>query len=167
MKILGIDPGFDKLGYAFLFVREGEVEKVESGLIKTSVKASISERIRKIYSKLEGLFEKQNPEVIVMEDLFLFKNKKTVIQVAQLQGAILLLASQKGIRVKILSPLQIKKAITGYGRADKKAVEKMLYLTLPLEKRKREDDETDAIACALAGFFLLKGDDMMGKVKGC
>ncbi len=166
MKILGIDPGFDKLGYAFLTIKEGEIKKVESGLIKTSVKASIPERIKEIYSKLEILFEKQKPEIIVMEDLFLFKNKKTVIKVAQLQGVILLLASQKGIKAKILSPLQIKKAITGYGRADKKAIEKMLYLTLSLEKRRREDDETDAIACALAGFLLLKGDDMMGKAKG-
>lgn len=163
MKILGIDPGFDKLGYAFLELEGRKIKKVASGLIKTNPNLFLHERIKEIFNRLEKLFREKRPAIVVMEDLFLFKNKKTVINVAQIQGLILLLASQNEANIMILSPLQIKKAITGYGKADKKSVEKMLYLTLPLEKRKREDDETDAIACALAGFYLLKSNNMMGK----
>lgn len=165
MKILGIDPGFDKLGYAFLSFNQGEVYKINSGIIKTSSDEDLLTRLEFIYSKLDLLLKEYSPEFMVMEDLFFFKNKKTIVKVAQIQGVVLFLAKKRKIKVKILSPLQIKKAITGYGRADKKSVEKMLYLSLQLEKRKREDDEIDAIACALAGFFYLKSDYMKSKLK--
>lgn len=163
MLIFGIDPGVEKVGWAGIEEDEGKVVNVYSGLIKTLPSLSLQERIREIFVNLRRLLEKYNPDLIVLEDIFYFKNKKTVINVAQIQGVIFLLSSQLKMPLKILSPLQIKKAITGYGRADKKAIEKMVYLRLPIEKRKREDDEIDAIACAFAGSLIFKNNGVIGK----
>ena len=163
MKIFGIDPGIEKLGWAVLEVEKGEVKKIFSGLIKTNSSSSLSKRLEQIYKKLKKILEKYQPDLLTMEDLFYFKNKKTVIKVAQAQGIVFLLSNQLKIPVKILSPLQIKKAITGYGRADKKAIEKMVYLRLPLKKGKREDDELDAIACAFSGALIFQNNEMIGK----
>ncbi len=155
MVILGIDPGLEKTGYAFLSEKEGKIYKIESGVIYTEASLSPIERLKNIYLSLKSLVERKQPRLLVMEKLFFFKNKKTVIEVAQCQGVVMLLAAEFSLPVKTLTPLEIKKIVTGNGRADKKSVEKMLYLTLPLEKQKREDDETDAIACAYAGLLSL------------
>lgn len=163
MLIFGVDPGIEKFGWAGIKIEEDKVVNVYSGMIKTSQFLLQQERIENIYQKLKNLLEKYQPDLVVLEDLFYFKNKKTVIKVAQAQGIVLLLASQLKVPVKVLSPLQIKKAITGYGKADKKAIEKMVYLSLPIEKIKREDDEMDAIACAYAGSLIFKNDGVIRK----
>ena len=91
---------------------------------------------------------------MIVEQLFFFKNQKTFIRVAQAQGVALLLAAQNKIRVKFLTPLQIKQTVTGYGKADKKSIQKMIKLELQIDIK--QDDEADAIACGLAYIYINK-----------
>ena len=147
MIILSIDPGVERIGFAVFNKSDKATTLLESGTIETSKKDSQSERILALSTFLEKIIKKSKPDVLVMERLFFFKNEKTVIAVAQAQGAILLLAAESKIPVYYLTPPQIKLAITGYGNADKKGVQKMIELQIKLPKKKRLDDEIDAIAC--------------------
>ncbi len=156
MILLSIDPGLEKTGYAF-FDKDKKYSKnyrfLSSGLIKTAKKLPKEKRLFVIYKKLSDLIKKYQPKEIVFENIFFFKNQKTVISVAQAQGVIMLLSSQNNIPLKCYSPLEIKQTITGYGLADKKAVKKMIGLTLDLKKNFADDDEYDAIAIGLAYCF--------------
>lgn len=159
MTILSIDSGIEKTGYAILNKEKsstGDPRLITSGLIKTSKKLSVSKRLKIIFEELEKIIMKYKPESVVFEQLFFFHNQKTAIQVSQAQGAILLLCAQNNIEVEFLTPLQIKQIITGYGQSDKKAIQKMLKLTLNLTIPSNRDDEADAIACGLAYCYLNK-----------
>lgn len=153
MIVLAIDSGLEKTGYAFfdssnnLSIKE---KYLSSGLIKTEKNLSVEKRLLKIFNALSALVDKNKPSIIVMERLFFFKNQKSAITVSQAQGIAILLAAQKKIRVDFLTPLQIKQTVTGYGLSNKKAIIKMLHLLLNIEKKIKEDDEYDAIACGLA-----------------
>lgn len=157
MIILAIDPGVEKLGYS-LFEKKvnGNVtfSYITSGLIKTSRKLSQGKRLQEIYKKLAEVIKEQNVNQVVMEQLFYSNNAKTVIAVAQAQGAVELLAAHHDLPLSYLGPLQIKQIITGYGKADKKAVQKMVDLTLHQKIDILDDDQSDAIACGLAYCFL-------------
>lgn len=158
MKILAIDSGLEKTGFA-IFNKEASSSKkpyrfITSGLIKTSKTDLKEERFSLIYTKLGKIIQQEKPHLIILEQLFFYKNAKTVIDVAQSQGVIYLLAAQQQLPVITMTPLQIKEIITGYGRSDKDAVKKMLALTLGIELTKMEDDESDAIACGLAYCYL-------------
>lgn len=157
MKILSIDSGLERTGWA-IFEKANKPVYVASGLIKTPANASVPTRLRQIYEALETIIDDHKPKHIVVEQLFMFKNQKTVIVVAQTQGVVQLLAAQKGIELDFLTPLQIKQMVTGYGNADKKSVEKMVKLTLgsSVDFAKKIDDEIDAIAAGLAYCFLNK-----------
>jgi len=150
MKILGIDSGVEKTGYA---VFEND-SYLTSGLVKTDKNLSLPARLALIYNSLEQIIKKYCPQIIILEQIFFFRNKKTIISVSQAQGVILFLAFQKKITVVYLTPLQIKQAITGYGRSDKKSLQKMLSFHGNINFEKKDDDETDAIACALAYYYL-------------
>lgn len=157
MVILAIDSGFDRTGWAVLEKKVSSIEYKVSGLIKTSPKLTLPNRLNEIYIKLEQIIKKEKPTAIAMEQIFLFKNQKTVIPVAQAQGVALLLAAQHNLELELLTPLQIKQIVTGYGHSDKIAVKKMVSLTLPkLDLSKMIDDEIDAIACGLAYCYLNK-----------
>lgn len=146
MKILAVDSGLEKTGFAVFNSRV----LVISGLIKTDKKDRKEIRFLKLYSSLKNIFSKQKPSMIVFEQLYFYKNLKTAVDVAQAQGIIFLLAAQENVPTATLTPLQIKQAITGYGKADKKAIQKMLRLILKIDTSRMEDDESDAIACGLA-----------------
>lgn len=152
--ILSIDPGFEKVGYAFFENNNREPTFVTSGLIKTKKTTDHEKRLLQIYNSLETLVKLHKPKTIAMEQLFFFKNQKTVIPVAQSQGVILLLAAQNNLPVTYLTPLQIKQTITGYGNADKKSVLKMLRMILKQDFVVEDDDQSDAIACGLAYCYL-------------
>lgn len=156
MRILSIDPGLEKTGYAILSDLKSDLKYLTSGLIKTSKKNGIQGRLLKIYEQLKKVSDEFKPNIIVLEQIFYFKNKKTIINISQSQGVILLLAAQKKLPIYFITPLQIKQTITGYGRADKKSIEKMLSLTFKIDKEIKEDDETDAIACGLTYCYLNK-----------
>lgn len=144
MLIFSVDSGIEKTGYAIF----KDKKYVTSALITTLQTKKTEERIEEIYSKLKTILTKHKPDVIVIEQLFFFKNQKTAVKVSQTQGVIYLLAAQFNIKITTLTPLQIKLALTGYGQADKKSVQKMIKLTTGLDIK--QDDEADAVACGLA-----------------
>ena len=149
MTILSIDSGIEKTGYAIF----KDKKYVTSNLIKTAKTKPIEVRLNEIYSQLKTIIKKYRPDVLVLERLFFFRNQKTAILVSQAQGVILLLAAQNKVKLAFLTPLQIKQSITGYGQADKKAVQKMIKLEYQIDVK--QDDEADAVACGLA-FNLLR-----------
>lgn len=157
MNLLAIDPGVEKVGYSIFEKKvNGTVtfKYVASGLIKTSKSLEQGKRLEHIFHELTLLVDEHMIKNIVMERLFFFKNAKTIISVAQAQGVIELLAATKKLPLTYLTPLEIKEIITGYGRADKKAVRKMIDLTLKKEITIEDDDQSDAIACGLAYCYL-------------
>jgi len=163
MKILSIDPGFEKVGWAIFEVpdhpeldsgpRTRDFKFITSDLIKTSKKLPQEERLRIIFNELNKVIKKYKVEHLVIEKLFFFKNKKTVLEVSQAVGVIELCAALNNIEITRLTPLEIKQIITGYGQADKIAVQKMIKLELGDEIKFKDDDESDAVACGLAYIF--------------
>lgn len=150
VRILSIDPGIERVGFAIC----EEKKIISSGTITTSSNKKITERIGVIYNQLSQIVDQYQPKKIIIEKLYFFKNKKTIIEVSYIHGIIILLAFNKKIKIDFLTPLQIKEAITGNGRADKKAIQKMLAIEFGTKKT-IYDDESDAIACGLA-YYLLK-----------
>ncbi|OGK42842.1 crossover junction endodeoxyribonuclease RuvC [Candidatus Roizmanbacteria bacterium RIFCSPLOWO2_01_FULL_35_13] len=163
MIILAIDSGLEKTGFAVFKKDKSSPVYIASGLIITDKKKKTERRVWEIYNRLNDVIKEYRPTLIVIEQLFFFKNQKTVISVAQTQGAILLLASQNNIPVEFLTPLQIKQTVTGYGLSDKESVRKMIGLTLKIDKKIKEDDEIDAIACGLAYCYLNKSQETTNK----
>lgn len=148
MTILGIDPGIHKLGYAFLEKNNGEIEIIEYGLITTESRSEKIERVKKIKTELVKLIKKYRPEIMGLEKILFFKNKKTVIEIAQIIGMLISIAVDENLKIIEFSPPEIKMAITGFGRADKLNIKKMLELSFKL-RDDCEDDVYDALAIAL------------------
>jgi len=146
--ILGIDPGTAIIGYG-LIKKSEELKLIKYGCIKTAKNLATAERLKKIHKQLNSLIKKYKPDIVAVEDIFFFKNLKTVITVSQARGVILLTAINFNIPIFEYTPLQIKQAITGYGRAEKIQVQKMVKLLLSLEKVPKPDDAADALATAI------------------
>jgi crossover junction endodeoxyribonuclease RuvC len=149
-SILAIDPGYDKVGYAVMNMSNGKPNLIKSGLIKTAKNDSFMHRLSVICINLVKIVKKYQIHECVMEQLFYFKNAKTVIAVAQAQGAIIQTCSSHAVSVAFLTPLQIKLIVAGHGQADKAGVWKMLRLQLGQNIGVADDDESDAIACGFA-----------------
>jgi len=157
--ILALDSGIEKTGYAVFEKKPSgntDFKYITSGMIHTAKTKTTEQRLLQIYQELSKLITTFKPDVMVIEQLFFFKNQKTAIRVAQSQGVVMLLAAEKKIKAEFLTPLQIKSIVTGYGQSDKKSVQKMLQLTLHLDKELKQDDQADAIACGLAYCYLNK-----------
>ncbi|MEK7162416.1 MAG: crossover junction endodeoxyribonuclease RuvC [Patescibacteria group bacterium] len=150
MIILGIDPGNVRVGYGLIKKEGGEFRYLESGLIKIPPRADFGTQLLALEKNLEKLIRKAKPEVVGLEKIFLSKNKKTGIFVAQARGLILKIVAARGPKLVQLSPSSVKLAVTGNGRADKKAVAKMAGLFLNIKTTGLIDDETDALAIAIA-----------------
>jgi len=161
MIILSIDSGVEKTGYSLFEIdsalREG-FKYLTSGLIRTNPSLKIEKRIEKICKEINRIIKKYKPEKFILEQLFFFKNQKTVISVSQSQGAVMYLAAKNDMEVIFLPPLQIKQIVTGYGNADKQSIQKMIKLILPNKVKMIEDDQSDAIACGLAYCYLHKNN---------
>ncbi|PIP28028.1 MAG: crossover junction endodeoxyribonuclease RuvC [Candidatus Moranbacteria bacterium CG23_combo_of_CG06-09_8_20_14_all_35_22] len=149
MRVLGIDPGTATTGWAILCEKNGIIKPVAYGHIATSPKKSDDERILEISQDLEKIIQKFEPQEAGVEEIFFFKNQKTIITVAQARGAILLTLGQNNVKVSSYTPLQVKQAITGYGRAEKKQIQAMTKNILNLTELPKPDDTADAIAIAL------------------
>ncbi|MFZ2205711.1 MAG: crossover junction endodeoxyribonuclease RuvC [Minisyncoccia bacterium] len=158
MIILGIDPGFERLGVAVLEKNKGDrKEKVLfSECFKTSAKLEFSERLLLIGKEVKKIIKEYKPEVLSIETLFLTTNHKTVMHVAEARGVVIYEASDAGLKIFEASPPQIKIATTGYGKADKSQVIKMVKMLVDIDNSKKQDDELDAIAIALTAFAHLK-----------
>lgn len=150
MIVLSLDSGIERTGYAIVENTGIKPKVIQCGCIFTDKTMQSAYRIATLVDSLETIIDRYKPAVIVIEQLFFNINKKTVIGVAQAQGATMYMASKKNCRVEFLTPLQIKETLTGYGRADKKQIEKMLKLVLHSTELPKPDDATDALACALA-----------------
>jgi crossover junction endodeoxyribonuclease RuvC len=154
MKILGIDPGYERLGIAVIEKTNHKSQNpklVFSETFKTSAKDSNAERLFQIQTEVERVIKKYKPERLGIETLFFNKNVKTAIKVAEARGIILAIAQKNKLKIFELSPQQIKIAVTGYGKSDKSAIAKMVSLLIETNKNSTMlDDEYDAIAAALA-----------------
>ena len=149
MKILGIDPGMAIVGYALLDVENDKIELLTSGSIQTDKTLSDSKRLLEIYNDLSQIVEKYTPDIASIEQLFFFKNQKTIIPVAEARGVILAVLEKFSIPIYSYTPMEVKQVLTGYGRADKKEVEQMVKLALNAENLPKLDDTIDAIAIAI------------------
>ena len=156
MRILGIDPGIARCGWAVINSEHSVVKSIDYDCIETDSKLSTEKRLSKIYSQVSALIKKHKPDVLSIEDLFFGANSKTAFVVGQARGVILLAAAENKLKVSIYSPLEVKMAVTGYGRADKNQVAQMVKVILKLEKMPKLDDTTDALAIALAEAFSTK-----------
>jgi len=167
MTILGIDPGIARCGWGIIErrVKSEELRIKSFGCIETDKHLSVAERLRKIYQELKKIIQQDKPSCIVMEQLFFAQNVKTAIVVGQSQGIILLTAAEAGIPVFEYTPLQVKQALTGQGRAMKSQVQKMVKLCLNLSKVSGPDDVSDALAVALCHLYNAKYDNEFKRIK--
>ena len=149
MKILGIDPGMAIVGYALIEVINDKIELLTSGSIQTDKNLSDSKRLVEIYDDLSLIVEKYQPDCASVEQLFFFKNQKTIIPVAEARGVILTVLEKFKIPTYSYTPMEVKQVLTGYGRAEKKQVEQMVKLTLNSSNLPKLDDTVDAIAIAI------------------
>lgn len=150
MIIFGIDPGLGRTGYGIIQVTKNKKLKcLDYGVIETNPSASKVQRLAEISKKIQSLFKKHNPDLLVTEKLYFFKNIKTAIPVAEAGGVILLMAAKKKIPVFELTPLQIKFSLTKNGKAKKKEIINIVKKILKIKRESLIDDAADALACAL------------------
>lgn len=147
--ILGIDPGFGRMGFAVIRVSGQQTEVVDFGVMTTPVNSDFGGRLLQLESDLCSLLEAAKPDLAATERLFTTVNQKTATQVAEVRGVVLLTLARHGLPVVEFSPNQVKSAVTGNGAADKKAVQKMIARLLNLPRIPKPDDAADALAIAL------------------
>ena len=154
MRILGIDPGLATIGFGVLDRdARGNASVVDYGVILTPKDLVLPKRLALIEQQLNKLIEKYKPDEIALEELFFNNNQKTAINVAQARGVILLTCVKACGKLYEYTPLQIKQALTGYGRADKRQIQEMVKSLLKLKSIPRPDDAADAVAVALTHSF--------------
>ncbi len=149
MRILGIDPGTGILGFGVI---EGDARKprlVDAGVIRTDAHQPEAERLKIIYDGLNEIINDTKPQAVSVEKLFFARNVTTAMAVSQARGVVLLISQQKEIPIFEYTPLQIKMALTGYGKADKKQIQEMVKVILGLKTVPKPDDCADALAAAL------------------
>ena len=149
MKTLGIDPGYERLGVAVLDGEKNKQTLLYSSCIKTSAKLSHSERLAIIGKEISTVIATHTPDHLAIETLFFNSNQKTAMCVSEARGVVIYEAAKKEIPVYEYTPLQVKIAITGYGRGTKDQVTAMLGKLIVINKKIKHDDEYDAIAAAL------------------
>ncbi len=149
MRILGIDPGTGLLGFGVIEITKGKPKLVDAGVIRTPVHQPLAERLVTIHDELAELMDMHELHAMSVEKLFFAKNVTTAISVSHARGVVLLLGQQRKIPIFEYTPMQIKQAVTGYGKADKKQVQEMVRITLGLTEVPKPDDCADAIAAAL------------------
>lgn len=150
MRILGIDPGTGILGFGVIEIdAKNKAHLVDAGVIRTPVNEDTSVRLLTIYDELTSLIKELKPQAMSVEKLFFAQNVTTAMTVAQARGVVLLCGQQHKLELAEYTPLQIKQALTGYGRADKKQMQEMVKVILGLHEVPKPDDCADALAAAL------------------
>lgn len=149
MIILGIDPGSHKTGYGIIRKNKDEIKLIECGCLLTPRDQATHQRLKILGNSLNRLLNKYKPHLAAVEDIFFFKNQKTAVKVSQARGVILLMLAKKNIKVQEPKPLEVKQALTGYGRATKCQVQKMVQYCLKLKAPPKPDDAADALATAI------------------
>lgn len=149
MRVLGIDPGTAIVGYSIIDYKNNKIQLIDYGCIYTNKEDSLSLRLEQVYLRVESLINLYKPDHMAIEELFFFKNQKTIISVAQSRGVIILKAQLSGLDIYNYTPLQVKTGITGYGRANKKQVQEMTKIILKLSEIPKPDDAADALAICI------------------
>jgi len=157
MKVLGIDPGYDRLGVAVLEKTTGGETLLHSDCIETDKAAELSQRLHTLGDAVQSLISTHQPDVVAIETLFFNKNQKTAIGVAQARGIIIYLARAAGCAVYEFGPQEIKIAVTGYGKSDKRSVITMTQRLIENAPAKALDDEFDAIAVGITCLAHYRG----------
>ena len=152
-KIIALDPGIARTGYAVMVKNDNEIDPLQYGCITTKSTELLEVRLLQIYGALLQIVKKHKPTKMILEKVFFNNNQKTAITVGQAQGAMLLVAAKAKLQVEFVTPLQIKSALTGYGMATKDQVQKMVTTLLNLKEIPKPDDTADALACGLTYLF--------------
>ena len=147
--ILGIDPGLAIVGWGIIEYKGNKFSTIAYGSIQTPSTMKTEDRLVEIFRSLNELIEKYRPDCMAVEELFWNTNQTTGIRVSEARGVILLCAARRGIPIYEYTPLQVKQAVVGYGRAEKKQVISMVTMILKLEKPPKPDDTADALAIAV------------------
>lgn len=149
MIILGVDPGTATTGFGIVKKTKKELFCLGYGAIITSPDFSDAERLRQLFNELNLVIRHYEPDILAVEQLYFFKNSKTAMTVAQAKGVILLAGIKKKLPIFEFTPLQVKTVITGYGRADKSQIQRMIKVLLNLDELPRPDDAADALGVAI------------------
>ncbi len=151
---MGIDPGTGILGFGVIEINKGKTRLVDAGIIRTPVKEDDAVRLQTIFDELSDIIAQTKPNIMAVEKLYFAQNVTTAMTVSQARGVVLLAGKQAGLEIHEYTPLQIKQALTGYGRADKKQIQEMVRVILGLKTAPKPDDCADALACAMThGHF--------------
>ncbi len=156
MRIIGIDPGTGILGFGVIEIQKGKPQLVDGGVIRTLVKEDDAVRLQTIFEELTDIIVQTKPQIMSVEKLFFAQNVTTAMTVAQARGVVLLCGKQAGLELFEYTPLQIKQALTGYGKADKKQMQEMVKVILGLKEVPKPDDCADALAAAICHSMTLK-----------
>jgi len=149
MIVLGIDPGTAALGYGIVESKSGRLRMVDAGTFETRADASLPSRLLQIHALLDELIALHKPDLVAVERLFFSRNVQTAFAVGQARGVVLLAAAQAEVPVREATPNEVKVAVTGFGRADKEQVGRMVAVCLSLPEPPRQDDTADALAIAI------------------
>ncbi len=167
MLVMGIDPGIAITGYSIVQrANRGSGRAIAYGCLRTPAHTELSTRLLTVHRGLSDLLDEYKPDVVVVEQLFFNRNTTTAFTVGQSRGVVLLSAAERGIRVCEYTPLQVKQAVVGYGRADKKQVQQMVKALLNLESVPKPDDVADALAIAICHLHHAQYSNMVNKGGG-
>lgn len=156
MRIIGIDPGTGILGFGIIEVARGKAGLVDAGVIRTPVKEDDAVRLQIIFKELTAIIKEAKPMEMSVEKLFFAQNVTTAMTVAQARGVVLLCGKQAGLAIYEYTPLQIKQALTGYGRAEKQQIQEMVRVVLQLKETPKPDDCADALAAAITHSMTMR-----------
>ena len=149
MRILGIDPGLAIVGWGIVDYEKSKFHTVAYGALRTQAGVCTEERLNLIYEGMESLLTQYKPDAVAIEELFFNTNITTGIRVAEARGVLLVAAHRAGVAIQEYTPLQVKQAVVGYGRAEKKQVMSMVAMLLGLKETPKPDDTADALAIAI------------------
>ncbi len=162
MTIIGIDPGYAIVGIGVVEYAGNKFRTLEYNAITTPAGMHTVERLKKIYSETTAYIDRYKPDAVAIEELFFNSNQKTAINVAQARGALLVAAANRNVPVFEYTPLQVKQAVTGYGRADKKQIQQMVKMLLGLNAIPKPDDAADGLALAICHAHSNKMNNILG-----
>ena len=165
MKILGLDPGNAITGYGLITADSGEYIMEEYGALRTPAGMPQEQRLKMLYDKLNELLERIEPDQVAVEELFFNRNTTTAVPVGQARGVLLLACAQRGLPIAEYTPLQVKQALTGYGRAEKKQIQYMVARLLHMDAPPKNDDAADALAIAITHANYYRGRKLRGEVR--
>lgn len=163
MRVLGIDPGLATVGYGLVEKTGDSFRTVDYGHISTPADLALPRRLLVIFRSVQRLIEDFSPDVLAVEKLFFCKNTGTAMQVGEARGAIFTAAAAKELPIFEYTPLQVKQAVAGYGRAGKKQVQQMVCLLLRLPEAPKPDDTADALAVALSHLHFWRWQQIMAE----